>query len=121
VLAGGAGDDVIIASQQGSDTMTGNGGSDHFVFQQTPWTPEEITDFTRGVDKIDISALLNAVHYSGTDPIADPYIRLGDNGHGTWVYFDSDGAGTADQWGAHIADLDGVTYTTLTAGDFIIH
>jgi len=79
-LAGGAGADTLTAIH-GGDTMTGNGGADHFVFSQLPWNPSEITDFAVGSDKLDVSALLAAVHYTGSDPVADGYVKFVDDGH----------------------------------------
>jgi beta-glucanase (GH16 family)/Ca2+-binding RTX toxin-like protein len=117
-LAGGAGDDTLTAIH-GGDTLTGAGGADHFVFQALPWSPSEVTDFASGTDKIDLSALLSASHYSGTDPIADGYVKLIDDGHGgSWLYFDTDGKGTADQWGTFVATLDHVSPSGLNAADF---
>ena len=113
---------ALIASTSGPDTMTGAGGADHLQFNTVPWQAETITDFTHGVDKLDVSRLLAAVGYTGADPIADGYIKFGDDGNGnTWVYFDRDGHGTADQWGTKIATLDHVAPATLTNSDWIFH
>ena len=122
-LAGGPGGDTLIASTSGPDTMTGGGGGDHFEFDTVPWQAATITDFTEGQDKLDVSHLLSSVGYTGSNPIADGYIKFGDDGSGnTWVYFDRDGsAGTADQWGTHIATLENVSASTIGAGDFIFH
>jgi len=120
-LMGGSGDDTLIGGT-GPDTMTGGGGADHFVWSQLPWSAGQVTDFTLGVDRIDLSALLAGVHYAGADPIADGYVKLIDDGHGdTWLYFDTDGRATADQWGTFVATLNGVRPGSLSAGDFIFH
>src|SRR6185437_7221297 len=120
-LTGGAGDDTLNAGT-GPDTLTGAGGADHFVFRTLPWTAGQITDFTHGTDKIDVSALLSAGHYSGSDPIADGYVKLIDDGHGdTWLYFDTDGHGTADQWGTFVATIAHVTPASLGLSDFVVH
>lgn len=120
-LVGGSGDDTLNAGT-GPDTLTGAAGADRFVFHQLPWTAGHITDFTHGTDKIDMSALLTTYHYAGTDPIADGYIKLLSDGHGnTWLYFDTDGHGTADQWGTFVMTLDHVAPTSLTLSDFITH
>jgi len=119
-LSGGAGDDTLIGGS-GPDTLTGAGGADHFVYQSLPWQAGEITDFTHGTDKIDLSGLLASAHYAGADPIADGYVKLLDDGHGnTWLYFDSDGRGTADPWGSFVATLNGVAPASFSAGDFIM-
>jgi Ca2+-binding RTX toxin-like protein len=121
-LVGGSGDDTLIGGTSGADTMTGAAGADHFQFNTVPWQAGHITDFTHGVDKIDVSRLLASVGYSGSNPIADGYIKIGDDGSGnTWVYFDRDGTGTGDQWGTRVVTLDHVASSSLTASDWIFH
>src|SRR5690242_7249192 len=89
-LVGGSGDDTLIAGH-GPDTMTGAGGADVFRYGALPWSAGEITDFTPGTDKLDLSGLLQSAHYTGSDPISDGYVKLIDTGHGgSWLYFDSD-------------------------------
>jgi Ca2+-binding RTX toxin-like protein len=119
VLVGGAGADTLTADH-GPDTLTGAGGADHFAFNSLAWSPSEITDFAPGTDKLDFSALLSASHYAGSDPIADGYVKLIDNGTGgTWVYFDTDGKGTTDQWGTYMATLDHVSPGQVAAADLV--
>jgi Ca2+-binding RTX toxin-like protein len=119
-LAGGAGDDTLTAGQ-GPNTLTADLGADRFVFGQLPWTAGHITDFQAGVDKIDIHGLVQACGYSGSDPVADGYVKLIDNGAGgTWIYFDTDGRGAADQWGTFVTTLDHVAPSSLTSTDWII-
>jgi len=119
-LQGGAGDDTLVGGS-GPDTLTGAGGADHFVYPILPWQAGQITDFTHDVDKIDLSGLLASAHYAGADPIADGYVKLLDDGRGdTWLYFDSDGRGTADPWGSFVATLNGVAPASLTKADFIV-
>ncbi|MDB5493710.1 MAG: endo,3,4-beta-glycanase, C-terminal secretion signal protein, partial [Phenylobacterium sp.] len=51
---------------------------------------------------------------------ADGYIKLLSDGHGdTWIYFDRDGPGTADQWGTLVATIDNVAPAAITASDWI--
>jgi Ca2+-binding RTX toxin-like protein len=119
LLVGGAGADTLTADH-GPDTLTGGAGGDHFAFNSLAWSPSEITDFTPGTDKLDFSALLSASHYAGADPIADGYVKLIDNGNGgSWVYFDTDGKGTSDQWGTYMATLDHVSPGQVTAADLV--
>jgi Ca2+-binding RTX toxin-like protein len=54
-LLGDAGDDVLV-SGGGNDTMTGGAGADVFVIQRNS-SQVQITDFTQGVDKLDLSDL----------------------------------------------------------------
>jgi Ca2+-binding RTX toxin-like protein len=120
-LVGGAGADTLIAGAAPT-TLTGGAGADHFVFSAEPWAPTHITDFTPGVDKLDISALLKAVGYTGSNPIADHYISLADDGNGgAEVLFDPDGTGTAHPWPDYIIDIQGVAPAKITAGDWIVH
>jgi hypothetical protein len=120
-LAGGAGADTITASQ-GGDTITGGDGADWLVINKNPWSPHIVKDFEVGEDKLDLSALLQAARYSGSDPVADKYVWLVDDGAGgTNVLFDSDGAGPNPQWPNYVAKLEGVsaattTWTELTGG-----
>lgn len=63
-LFGGAGNDRLHAGQ-GADTMTGGSGADVFVFDNSNrylgGENNVITDFTRGLDRIDLSAM-DAIH-----------------------------------------------------------
>ncbi|THD82658.1 MAG: type I secretion C-terminal target domain-containing protein, partial [Phenylobacterium sp.] len=120
-LVGGAGADTLNSSA-GPDVLTGGAGADHFVFATEPWAPVQITDFTPGVDKIDVSGMLRAAGYTGSDPFADHYLSLASDGNGgTEVLFDPDGAGTAHPWPDYIIDLQGVAPSSVTANDWITH
>ena len=60
-LTGGAGNDILI-SGTGIDALTGNGGADMFVFgsgdsSAAAGKHDQITDFTLGLDLIDLSGL----------------------------------------------------------------
>lgn len=59
-LIGGAGNDTLTGGS-GQDTMTGGEGEDVFAFldtlDSTTANPDYITDFVRGEDKLDVSAL----------------------------------------------------------------
>src|SRR5436305_976167 len=110
-LTGGGGADVfrcgfvpwsagqVTDFTPGPDTLTGGGGADVFRYGTIPWSAGHVTDFTPGTDKLDLSGLLRQSGYAGADPIADGYVRLLDDGHGdTWLYYDTDGRGSADAW-----------------------
>lgn len=119
-LAGGAGDDTLNASR-GSDVLSGGGGADRFAFAAENWSPAEITDFQPGVDRIDLSALFDAVGYAGADAFADRYLILLDDGAGgTKVLFDRDAEGPDPQWANYILHLQGVAPADLTADDWIV-
>lgn len=116
-LAGGAGNDTLYASQ-GRDQLTGGDGADRFVFAKTPWNAGVITDFQDGADKIDLSAIFDAMGYQGTDPLADGVMTLQAENGATKVYVDIDGAG--GDWPFLITHLTGVAPSSLSAADFIL-
>ena len=65
-LTGGPGDDVL-SGDRGDDTLTGGAGHDIFYFGPNGGH-DVITDFTKGDDKIDISAFVAAgLHASAVD------------------------------------------------------
>jgi serralysin len=93
VLVGGSGNDTLLPGR-GDDVLTGGGGADTFKFQDAPWRAGVITDFTPGLDVIDVRSLFATANYWGSNPVADGYIQLVANGRGgTEVYFDLDGPG----------------------------
>lgn len=116
-LAGGAGNDTLYASQ-GRDQLTGGGGADRFVFAKTPWNAGVITDFEDGADRIDLSAIFDAMGYQGSDPLADGVMTLQAENGATKIYVDIDGAG--GDWPFLITHLNGVTPSSLSAADFIL-
>ena len=114
-LMGGAGGDTLNASQ-GADVLTGAGGDDVFAWAREPWAPARVTDFAVGHDALDLSALLKAAGYAGTDPIADGYVYLFDDGAGgTKLLFDHDGVG--GDWPNYILHLEGAPTAGLTWAD----
>jgi serralysin len=81
-LNGGAGDDVLTGGA-GRDHLTGGAGADRFVFSEFSDRGDRITDFNAAAgDKIDVSALLDAYGYKGTNPFADGTIDFKDVGQG---------------------------------------
>jgi serralysin len=119
VLTGGAGADTLVGSHQGSETLTGGGGSDVFKFGTVPWSPSRIKDFVVGVDKLDLSSVLAG--YTGSDPIADGWLFLFDDGAGgTKVCVDTDGRGAANPWPLYVTNLDGVPANGLTAAALLL-
>lgn len=118
-LVGGAGSDTLTASR-GPDTLTGGGAADIFFFKALPWRAGHITDFTPGVDKLDLSALLASSGYKGSNPIGDGYVRVvGDGAGNAQVLFDADGRGSSVPWPITVTTLDGTSPGSLTAGDWI--
>jgi beta-glucanase (GH16 family) len=74
-LTGGNGNDTFYAGTGGA-TMTGGAGANSFVFNEIPATASTVTDFRSGVDKVDVSNILFAAGYSGSNPFADGTLQL---------------------------------------------
>ncbi|WP_334164422.1 type I secretion C-terminal target domain-containing protein [Phenylobacterium sp.] len=106
-LVGGGGADTLNAGQ-GPDELTGAGGADRFVFGALPWNAGHVTDFTPGVDRLDLSAIASA---------AGQVEFRGDGAGNTQVYVDVDGAG--GEWPFLITTLDGVAPSRIGASDWI--
>lgn len=64
-LRGGSGNDLVIGGSD-KDIMTGNGGADTFVFEKGDLglsfaSRDQITDFERGADKLDLCAFAGSI------------------------------------------------------------
>lgn len=117
-LTGGAQNDTLNAGQ-GPDVLTGGGGADRFVFAAAPWNPGRITDFTPGVDKIDLRGILDSAGYTGANAIADRYVLLEATANGTKISVDMDGPQASGQWPVTVTVLTGVSPSALTSSDWI--
>lgn len=96
-LTGGSTDDVITGFA-GADTITTGGGRDRIVYTNIRDAGDTITDFAAGSDQIVLTQLLDSLvsgGYSGTDAIADGFVRFRSSGANTIVQIDNDGAGTS--------------------------
>ena len=63
-----------------------------FVYTNTRDAGDTITDFTPYVDTIKLNALLSSMGYSGTQAVADGYVRMVDVSGGASLQIDADGA-----------------------------
>ncbi len=118
-LVGGAGTDTIGAGQ-GPDRLTGGGGADVFVFKNLPWNAGHVTDFTVGMDRLDLSSFIQQSHYAGTDPIADGFLILrSDGAGGAQVLWDADGRAADNPWPTTITTLDHVRPGDLTSAKLL--
>jgi subtilase family serine protease/protocatechuate 3,4-dioxygenase beta subunit len=89
-LMGGAGDDTLIGGM-GNDILTGGSGHDQFVFNSLAEGIDTITDFSSTDDVLVVQTLLTNLNYTGTNPIADGYIRGVQSGSNTLIQIDPDG------------------------------
>ncbi|MNO42448.1 Bifunctional hemolysin/adenylate cyclase precursor [compost metagenome] len=72
-LNGGGGDDVLIGGV-GNNTLTGGAGSDVFQWQQGGSGHDQVTDFTPGTDRLDLSQLLQGEN--GSTASLDDYLHF---------------------------------------------
>ncbi|WP_298864741.1 hypothetical protein [uncultured Sulfitobacter sp.] len=91
----------VLTGNGGSNTLAGGSGSDRFVLiEAVQGEIDTITDMTVGAggDIIDVSRLLDAAGYTGSDPFADEVLRV--TGGTTYAYlqfnYDWDEAGSTD-------------------------
>jgi hypothetical protein len=112
VLIGGAGDDTFHLGR-GGDWAAGGAGADTFAYAGTPWAGGGITDFNAGEgDKVDVSGLLAASGYTGSDPFADGYLQLTTDSSGdAQLWSDVRQAGNDGWW--LVATLDRVSTSSL--------
>ncbi len=105
-IDGGAGNDQIIGGL-GRDTLTGGSGADTFIYTHADESPaggaDTITDFTPGLDVIDISAITGGdLDYLGLNKAWDPEGGTNQaravtvNATTTRLEFDLGGDGTVD-------------------------
>lgn len=118
-LTGGAGADTLVAGQ-GPDRLTGGAGADRFEFGKAPWNAGQVTDYTPGVDVIDLRGIFDAMGYTGMDPLSTGHLRLLEAGGGTQVLVDSDGWASGNPWPTTVTTLMGVAPWQLKAGDWLI-
>ncbi|MGD1699971.1 calcium-binding protein [Dapis sp. BLCC M229] len=108
----------------GSDTLTGGGGADTFNLLTNPSATPMITDFTLGIDKLDLYELVEEqtaqVSITGgfgkqlvqNDIYADPNLvelRINDAGHTSVMYGNTEIASLTNQ-GLYTGQLNGQNY-----------
>lgn len=109
-LRGGAGDDLFHIGR-GGDYVYGGGGADTFAFAETPWAAGTIGDFASD-DRIDLRGLLASASYTGSDPVADGYLKITNDANGNaQIWADYNQTGNNGWWlvttvvGVHDASL----------------
>ena len=122
-LEGGAGDDVIrgdggddrLDGGTGNDTLVGGSGADLFVFAPGHQN-DRITDFQRGVDRIDLTAFGITGGFAALDGNGNGRI---DRGEGGGVFTAKVGTSTVlDFGGGDVLRINGVT--DLAESDFLL-
>ncbi|MDB5366289.1 MAG: hypothetical protein JWM77_2216 [Rhodospirillales bacterium] len=88
MISGGAGNDLLIAGV-GVAQLTGGAGADRFVLRASS-AGSKITDFTAGVDSLDLHMLA-----LGNDPIGSGVLKALANGTTTDIWYDADGSAGA--------------------------
>ena len=89
-LVGTAGDDTLTGGLS-ADTLTGGAGGDSFVYTSMRDAGDTIVDFTPYADRIQLGGLLASLGYSGSDAVADGYVRVVDVTGGISLQIDADG------------------------------
>ena len=120
-LLGGNGDDILVGGS-GDDILTGGNGNDRFVYQafsDRGTVGDSITDFNSSQDKLVLTDLFRSVNYSGSNPIADGYLRFTQSGTSTQVQIDQDGLANGSNFNT-LATLNNVTPGSLTIGTNVV-
>lgn len=118
-LNGGNGRDTLIGGT-GKDSLTGGAQKDFFVFNAAADSVvgnlnDVITDFTTGVDKLDLTALnLDSVNLTGGFSGSGNSVILRTSGNDMRLFIDTDGDRSADMR----ITLEGVS--SLGVNDFLI-
>jgi Ca2+-binding RTX toxin-like protein len=92
-LLGGNGNDILVGGG-GNDSLTGGNGNDQFVYQafsDRGTVGDTITDFKTSQDQLVLTDLFQSLGYSGSNPIADGYLKFTQMGANTQVQIDQDG------------------------------
>ncbi|WP_434698637.1 retention module-containing protein [Pseudomonas sp. D1-1] len=105
VLNGGNGDDLLIGGL-GNNTLTGGNGADTFQWQAGNSGHDVITDFTPGLDKLDLSQLL--LGENGSAASLDDYLHFSVTGSGASLITSIDVSSTAGATPNQTIDLAGV-------------
>jgi Ca2+-binding RTX toxin-like protein len=126
-ITGSASDDTIVGGN-GQDLMTGGAGADTFAFATTAessrTTPDTISDFVHGTDRIDLSAIdgdgtagsVNMFNWIGSAAFTGTAgeLRFALSGGNTLIMGDTNGDGVAD---IQIVLSGSVT---VASGDFLL-
>ncbi len=88
-MSGGAGNDILIAGR-GADFLTGGPGTDMFVFTAPTTQLSVVSDFHQGEDLVDLRPLMKFIGYAGLNPSLDGTLTLqADGSGGTLIHVDA--------------------------------
>ena len=119
-LKGGAGND-LIDGEAGADIMYGEAGNDGFLYRITDPSQlatlggDTIHGFQSGIDKIELSSLLDEFSIDPTTALAGGFVLLTKMGDDTLVQFDQDGFG-----GSGPLTLATVTKANVAVSDLML-
>ncbi|WP_447651536.1 retention module-containing protein [Pseudomonas abietaniphila] len=105
VLNGGAGDDILIGGP-GNNTLTGGPGSDTFQWQAGNTGHDTVTDFNFGLDKLDLSQLLQGEHADANS--LENFLHFSVSGNGASLVSTIDVSSVAGGATTQTIDLAGV-------------
>jgi VCBS repeat-containing protein len=105
VLNGGAGDDILIGGP-GNNTLTGGPGHDTFQWQAGNTGHDTITDFNFGLDKLDLSQLLQGEHADANS--LENFLHFSVSGNGASLVSTIDVSSVAGGATTQTIDLAGV-------------
>ena len=78
---------------------------------------DTITDFNATDDLFELSALMTAIGYTGSDAVTDGYVGISQSGANTLVQIDTDGGGDSF---TTLATLENVTATDIDMGTWSV-
>lgn len=115
---------ILPEEEEGTGDIVLAPGQDYYAYTYQDWVDPSVPkvygfETGPGGDLIDVSALLASVGYTGSDPVADKYIRFGTVTGGIKIQFDPDGSsGGASP--KELVRLYGITIADFSVADNLI-
>ena len=108
-ISSGAGNDILIGGK-GTDILVGGAGNDTFQFNNINEAGDTILDFGTG-DMIKLGGVFSSINYTGTNAIADGFVRFQQLGANTVVQVAPDALGNVN----NLVNLLTVNNSNITA------
>lgn len=118
ILNGGSGNDVLIGGR-GVDRLIGGSGNDTFVYNALNERGDRINDFNPTQDKLALGGLFDSLGYSGSNPVANGYLRFARSGSATLVQVDQNGL-TGGANFSTLVTLNNVNPASLVVGSNVL-